>query len=112
MNFEPFRLASVCFLISLLPGICGAAGYGLEKVTETDGALQKYFQAETEKVQAGCLADGKSLEDWQAKREQYRNQLFEMLGLWPLPRREELKPVVTGKVEQEMFTVEKLHFQS
>src|SRR5688572_16902046 len=35
-----------------------------------------------------------------------------MLGLDPLPERTDLKPVITGKVEHEEFTVEKLHFQS
>jgi hypothetical protein len=35
-----------------------------------------------------------------------------MLGLWPMPERTDLKPVITGKLEQEEFTVEKLHFQA
>ena len=35
-----------------------------------------------------------------------------MMGLWPLPPRTDLKPVVTGTLDAERFTVEKLHFQS
>jgi dienelactone hydrolase len=35
-----------------------------------------------------------------------------MLGLDPMPPRGDLKPVVTGRLEHEDFTVEKLHFQS
>jgi dienelactone hydrolase len=35
-----------------------------------------------------------------------------MLSLSPLPDRSDLKPVITGKIEQDTFTVEKLHFQS
>lgn len=35
-----------------------------------------------------------------------------MLGLDPMPERTDLRPVVTGKIEQETFTVEKLQFQS
>ena len=46
------------------------------------------------------------------QKDEYRRQLFEMLGLDPLPEKTDLKPVVTGKVEHEEFTVEKLHFQS
>ena len=35
-----------------------------------------------------------------------------MLGLWPMPERTPLNPVITGKLEQEDFTVEKLYFQA
>ena len=35
-----------------------------------------------------------------------------MLGLSPRPEKTDLKAVVTGKVEREKFTVEKVHFQS
>jgi dienelactone hydrolase len=35
-----------------------------------------------------------------------------MLGLDPLPKKTDLKPVVTGKIEHEQFTVENIHFQS
>src|SRR5438445_10470000 len=35
-----------------------------------------------------------------------------MMGLWPLPARTDLKSVITGKLDSERFTVEKLHFQS
>ena len=52
------------------------------------------------------------MEDWQARRGEYQRQLQEMLGLWPMPERTELKAVVTGKIEQEDFTVEKLYFQA
>ena len=33
-------------------------------------------------------------------------------GLWPMPERTDLKPVITGKLEQPEFTVEKLYFQA
>jgi hypothetical protein len=35
-----------------------------------------------------------------------------MLGLWPYPERTDLKPVITGKLDHEEFTVEKLQFQA
>jgi ribosomal protein S16 len=38
--------------------------------------------------------------------------LFDMLGLSPRPEKTDLAAVVTGKVEREMFSVEKVHFQS
>jgi hypothetical protein len=45
-------------------------------------------------------------------RKKYRGQLFEMLGLDPLPPRTDLKATITGTLDHPEFTVEKLHFQS
>ena len=74
--------------------------------------LAAYFAAETAKLQDACLADVNSLEDWEAKKKEYRRQLLEMLGLDPLPERTDLKATVTRRVEREDFTVENVHFQS
>lgn len=77
-----------------------------------DKMLAEYFQIETTKLRDACLADISTLDDWNAKKGEYRRQLLEMLGLDPLPERTDLKPVITGRLEQEEFVVEKLHFQS
>ncbi|MCX8089529.1 MAG: acetylxylan esterase [Verrucomicrobiae bacterium] len=77
-----------------------------------DLALASYFRNETAQLAANCLAEIQSLEDWQARRAEYRRQLQEMLGLLPWPERADLKPVVTGRIEREDFAVEKLHFQA
>ena len=74
--------------------------------------LAEYFRAETVKLSERCLADIKSADNWKAHREQYRQQLFDMMGLSPLPERGDLKPVITGCIEHEALTVEKLHFQA
>ncbi|MBN1807042.1 MAG: acetylxylan esterase [Sedimentisphaerales bacterium] len=80
--------------------------------SKADEQLFEYFEAETKKLSKKCLRDINTLEDWQAKRPIYRKQLFEMLGLDPLPEKTDLKPVITGKVEHDEFTVENLYFQS
>jgi cephalosporin-C deacetylase-like acetyl esterase len=77
-----------------------------------DQMLADYFRAETARLTHDCLDEVKTLEDWTSRREEYRKQLLEMLGLDPLPEKTDLKPVVTGKVEHDEFTVEKLYFQS
>src|SRR5438876_7156342 len=74
--------------------------------------LADHFRAETAQLSGQCLAEIKTLEDWTSRREKYREQLLEMLGLWPFPQKTELNPVVAGKVEADSFAVEKLHFQS
>lgn len=78
-----------------------------------DKMLAAYFAAETEKLtNAPGLAQRRTKDEWQQQEPEARRQLREMLGLDPLPERTDLKPVITGKVEHEDFTVEKLHFQS
>ncbi|MCP4259260.1 MAG: prolyl oligopeptidase family serine peptidase [Planctomycetes bacterium] len=64
------------------------------------------------KLSEKCLRNIKTLDDWKAKRPLYRKQLFEMLGLDPLPEKTNLKPVITGKIEHDEFTVENIHYQS
>lgn len=77
-----------------------------------DAMIAEYFEIETARLRDACLADITSLEDWQAKRGEYRRQLLEMLGLDPLPERTDLQAVVTGQTEHDEFVVERLHFQS
>src|SRR5207244_6353892 len=58
------------------------------------------------------LADVKTKADWEKKRPELHRQFLEMLGLWPLPAKTDLKPTITGKIDADHFIVEKLHFQS
>ena len=71
-----------------------------------------YFQKQVRQIARDCLNDVRTKEDWEKKRPELRRQLLEMIGLWPLPPRTDLKATVTGKVETDRYTVEKLHFQS
>ena len=42
-----------------------------------DQALADYFRVETAKLSKRCLADIQTLDDWNARRAQYRQQLFD-----------------------------------
>jgi dienelactone hydrolase len=74
--------------------------------------LDDYFAAETKHLADNCLADVQSLDQWKGARERHVRELREMLGLDPWPERTDLNVTITGKIEAEDFTVEKLHFQS
>ncbi|HEY1377929.1 MAG TPA: prolyl oligopeptidase family serine peptidase [Gemmataceae bacterium] len=74
--------------------------------------IHEFFRRATRRLADACLADVKSPADWHRVRPQLRQQLFEMLGLSPLPERTPLHPTVTGTTDGDMFVVEKLHFQS
>jgi dienelactone hydrolase len=101
----------MCLVVALAQDVFGA-GFRLEPQSPADEKLVEYFARETQKLEDACLADVRTLEDWKAKREGYREELFEMLSLSPLPKRTDLAAMVTGKTEHPQFTVEKLHFQS
>lgn len=87
------------------------AGQPLD-TTRGDAMIADYFRAETARLTDDCLAGIRSWDDWLERRDEYRRQLFEMLGLDPLPEKTSLEPVVTGTVEHPEFTVEKVQFQS
>jgi dienelactone hydrolase len=107
-----FRLAGT--LLSNLALCIAAQGQPTpeDRASRNDQMLTDYFRTETAAIAGRCLSDVHSLADWQARRGEYKRELQEMLGLWPIPERTDLKPVITGKLEQTEFTVEKLHFQA
>jgi dienelactone hydrolase len=80
--------------------------------SNADQQLAEYFRVETIKLSERCLPESMTLANWQSHREEYRRQLLEMIGLWPIPERTDLKPVITGRLDHEEFTVEKLQFQA
>jgi dienelactone hydrolase len=101
-------LATLAALAALsLPGV-----HGTNAQTPGERMAAEYFRQQTAPIAARTLADVHTLADWQARRATYRQQLLEMLGLSPLPPRGDLKATLSGKVETEKITVEKIHFQS
>lgn len=99
----------------LAAAVATAAAQKPESSTDTsrgDALVAEYLRLETERIERESFAEIKTLEDWTSRRDEYRRQLREMLGLDPLPEKTPLQPVVTGTVDHPEFTVEKLHFQS
>lgn len=77
-----------------------------------DRLVAQYFATETKKLSDSNFAEIETLQDWEVRRDEYRRELHEMLGLEPLPERTDLHPVITRTLESEEFVVENLHFQS
>ncbi len=106
-------LSAVTVLLSLVVAFSSALNTALaEEALPGDKMIGDYFRRETEQLASRCLAEIKTAEDWNAKKDEMRRQLAEMLGLDPMPERTPLHPVVTGTVDHPEFTVENLHFQS
>lgn len=49
---------------------------------------------------------------WQKRRQAVREQMLVALGLWPLPVKTPLKPVIHGKIDRDDYTIEKVFFAS
>lgn len=108
--------ATPVFFLGLALGfsfIASSASIAAAEKTRGDQMLQAYFQAETARLTEVSRQPGTdSLEAWQEKQKVLRAQLFEMLGLDPMPEKTDLKATVTGSLEREGIIVEKIHFQS
>lgn len=53
-----------------------------------------------------------SKEEWANRKQELREQLLVALGLWPMPTKTPLHPVITGKVVRDGYTIEKVYFAS
>jgi dienelactone hydrolase len=95
-----------------LPAADNESSKPVEALARGNAMLAEYFRNETAALSEHCLADIHAREDWEARRGEYRRELQEMLGLWPMPARTDLKPVVTGRITNNEFTVEKIYFQA
>lgn len=89
-----------------------AASFSFAAVTPGDAQLKKYFDNEAAELATHCLSDIGTLADWKQRRPELLRQYQDMLGLSPMPERTDLKAVVTGRLDHEEFTVEKIHFQA
>ena len=102
-------LSRIGVLIVLTATLADAADRSLQQNPE----LEKYFQDQVSQIeQQESLLNYETLDQWEAARPKLRGQLFDMLGLSPLPERTPLRAQVTGTIEEAEFRVEKIHFQS
>src|SRR6185369_735932 len=77
-----------------------------------DEMIQNYLRQETEKIEADFLGTIKSAEDWNRERPRFRQEYFDMLGLWPLPEKTPLHATVTRTLERGDYVIDMLHYQS
>jgi cephalosporin-C deacetylase-like acetyl esterase len=104
------RLVSICLVFAACGGV--RAEEPAADTSRGDRLVDAYFKRQVQRIADAALADVRDRADWEKKRPELRRQFLDMMGLWPLPPRTDLKPVVTGTLDAPSFTVEKLHFQS
>ena len=104
------------FLLLAFPALASAQQRELapspRQVFPGEAMIESYFRSQVKQIADACLTDLTTKEAWEKRRPELRRQFLEMVGLHPLPPRTDLKATITGTVEGEGYTVEKLHFQS
>jgi dienelactone hydrolase len=99
-------------LLTLLLGVLLLATFALADDQPGDRLLAGYLRAETGALADRCLTGITTLDEWNARRPEYRRQLAEMFGLWPTPSRSDLHARVTRRTELEDVVIENVEFQS
>ncbi|MCP4942106.1 MAG: acetylxylan esterase, partial [Planctomycetaceae bacterium] len=93
--------------------IVSSLGFAVEPAAGDGDQLAKiYFANQTAEITSQTFAEINSLSDWTDRRDQYHDQLLEMLGLDPFPERTPLNARITGSVESDGVIAERIHFQS
>ena len=95
--------------------IAGTISHGQERPNPFGGdAMVEKFLASDVDLLAGRVFDAATTPaQWEAIRPRLKAELFQMLGLWPVPERTPLQARVTGTIDREgPVVIEKIHFQS
>lgn len=51
-------------------------------------------------------------EAWEARRKELREQVLVANGLWPMPEKTPLRPVIHGRIDRDTYTIDKVFFAS
>ena len=70
-----------------------------KQVFPGEAMIEGYFRGQVKQIADNCLNDLTTKEAWEKRRPELRTQFLEMVGLWPLPARTDLKATITGKVD-------------
>jgi len=114
------RIISACFLlfipvfIGLHPGLTKSCfGAGPPRVLPP-GEIPSDTRLGPLKGEQGdfSFVPPQSREEWKQRVEYIRKVMSVTLGLWPMPTRIPLNPVIHGLIDQDDYTIEKVYFES
>jgi dienelactone hydrolase len=97
----------------LLLSVAAPTSHSADSSLRDNPQLAEFFNAEVERIEKqSSLSKYATLEEWEADKPKLRTQLFDMLGLNPLPERTPLQPQITRTSQEGDVRVENIHFQS
>ncbi len=109
VSFITFASALVCVVVGSARGQLHSPH---DRGQPGDEMIQAYLRAEAERIDARFLEGTKTAEAWMKNRPRLKEEYFYMLGLWPLPGRTPLQPVITRSRPGDGFVVDMVHYQS
>ena len=95
----------LCFGTLIRAGHCSAQQPNTVETDSRDGALRNlngYFPFKTVS----------NLSEWEQRRYEIRRRILVSQGLWPLPTRTQLNPVIHGRIERDDYVVDRVFFES
>ena len=113
---RPARAVPFAVMMALGAGLaCGSSGLGAEgtgadvlTAAEREQFFERYFERMTA---AKPLGRFQRKEQWLAYRAQLREKVLRAIGLSPLPERVPLEPKISGRLEREGYTVDRVYYQ-
>ncbi len=87
-------------------------GFFPEMVSAQETEWRNYFARRTTELETACLKQKPEGQSWQDYQKQLRSELFDMLGLWPIPEKSDLAAQITGSHEKNGVIAENIVFQS
>ncbi|MBN2288797.1 MAG: acetylxylan esterase, partial [Candidatus Glassbacteria bacterium] len=110
------RLAGTGFCLLLSGVVClvplQAEDFDVETVSLDRERMERYLEAEAEKLQQEAWSRIDSKEKLEAERPRLLKEFRFMIGLDPLPARTPLEATIVRTVERKEYTIEVLYFQS
>ena len=102
------RKSAIALLLCLTTTLCA------ETPTVWDGKLPQDERLDDLKDLNGYFPfePPQTPDQWEIRAEQVRRRVLVSQGLWPMPRRAPLKPVVHSRVERPGYTMESVYFES
>ena len=99
--------------IVLAPGVLLAqTDADVERSRDSQQRVMAVMQQEAARITDRAIAEIATRTTWERLRAQRRRELRDMLGLDPLPPRTPLNPRVTGVLDKDFYTIEKIAFES
>ena len=91
-----FRIATCLALALVCSRHVSAQKKSQDKPTPGDEMIYKYLCAETDKLSGKFMDGAKTIDEGKKKRPRLYQEYMDMLGLWPIPAKTDLKATVTG----------------
>ena len=109
---QPARLLCCGLLLARIALAQEGVDAAWRRMLESKRAVTEYLNRAARAITDRAAAEVSSPAAWEKVRDQRRQELRDMLGLLPWPPRTPLHVRITGRLERDGYTIEKIAFES